>query len=89
MQMLEWIYARRTFLEEKRHELVRDVSVPPAEPLERDIDYTREDPSFADADDLEYYHRLCGHIEECTYMIAAILTPPATGLREEVIDWST
>ncbi len=43
-------------------------------------------PSFADADDLAYYHRLQGRIEECDYLMALLRT---TDLRKEVIDWGT
>ncbi|MDQ3541090.1 MAG: hypothetical protein M3440_10410 [Chloroflexota bacterium] len=73
--MLEWIYERRTFLEDKRDELVMEASVPHEEV--DGIDYKREDPSFEFWDEIREYQHLCGRIKECTYMIAAIMTPPA------------
>jgi hypothetical protein len=75
--MLEWIYERRTFLEDARDALVMEAGVPHEVVDGGDIDYKREDPSFEFWDEVMEYQQLRGRIEECTYMIAAILTPPS------------
>jgi hypothetical protein len=58
-----------------------------------DASHDPEFPSFADESDLAYYHRLQGHIEECTYLMAMCMVKKATtgttDLRKEVMDWST
>ncbi len=51
-----------------------------------EADYDSDFPSFADDNDLTYYHRLQGRIDECAYLVYLLSTAE---LRKEVIDLST